>query len=53
MSSDTEATLLYDLPVEGLGELRVVEPFTVADGGIVRPREVHDTADVRAARMPA
>src|SRR5579859_5511721 len=35
MSVGNEAMLLYDMQVEGLGELRVVEHFTIADGKIV------------------
>jgi SnoaL-like domain len=53
MSSDDEAILLYDILVEGLGELRVVEHFTVADGKIIRLRQIHDTAGVRAAGLAA
>jgi hypothetical protein len=53
MSSEDEAMLLYDMQVEGLGELRVVEHFTVADGKIVRLRQIHDTAAVRAAGLAA
>jgi len=53
MSAGDEAMLLYDLQVEGLGDLRVVEHFTVADGTIVRLRQIHDTAPVRAAGMAA
>jgi len=43
-----EAMLLYDLHAEPLGRLRVAEHFTVADGLIVRLRQIHDTAPVRA-----
>jgi hypothetical protein len=53
MSAGDEAMLLYDLQVKRLGALRVVEHFTVADGKIVRLRQVHDTAAVRAAGMAA
>ena len=48
MSDGDEAMLLYDLQVERLGPLRVVEHFTVAHGRIVRLRQIHDTAPVRA-----
>ena len=51
MSCGEEAMLLYDMRVKGLGELRVVEHFTVAGGQIVRLRQVHDTAAVRAAAI--
>ena len=51
MSSGDEAMLLYDMDIEKLGRLRVVEHFTVADGRIVRLRQIHDTAAVRAAGM--
>jgi ketosteroid isomerase-like protein len=52
MSSGDEAMQLYDLQVDGLGALRVVEHLTVSDGRIVRVRHVHDTASLRAA-VPA
>jgi ketosteroid isomerase-like protein len=48
-----EAMLLYDMEVDGLGEMRVAEHFTVADGRIVRVRQVHDTAALRAAGFAA
>jgi len=44
-----EAMLLYDMDVKGLGTLRVAEHFTVVGGQIVRLRQIHDTAAVRAA----
>ncbi len=44
-----EAMILYDMDVNGIGEIRVAEHFTVADGQIVRIRQVHDTAALRAA----
>jgi len=43
-----EAMLLYDMEVDGLGELRVAEHFTVKDGKIARIRQIHDTAALRA-----
>jgi ketosteroid isomerase-like protein len=49
MSKGDEAMLLYDMRVEELGTLRVVEHFTVADGKITRLRQIHDTATIRAA----
>ena len=48
-----EALLLYDLPVEHVGVMRVAEDFTVADAVITRIRHVHDTADLRAAGFAA
>jgi hypothetical protein len=48
LSAGNEAILLYDMQVEQLGPLRVVEHFTVADGRITRLRQIHDTAAVRA-----
>jgi hypothetical protein len=48
MSAGDEAMQLYDIEVEGLGTLRVVEHFTVADGMITRLRQIHDTAALRA-----
>jgi hypothetical protein len=53
MSAGREAMLLYDMRVEGLGDLRVAEHFTVAGGKIVRLRQIHDTAAVRAAGLGA
>jgi uncharacterized protein YndB with AHSA1/START domain len=41
--------ILYDMDVQGLGTMRVVEHFTVSDGKIVRLRQIHDTAALRAA----
>ena len=49
MSAGDEAMLLYDMHVQQLGTLRVVEHFTVSDGKIARLRQVHDTAPIRAA----
>jgi hypothetical protein len=51
MGHDNEAMLLYDMQADGLGQLRVAEHFTVADGKIVRLRQIHDTAPVRAAGL--
>jgi ketosteroid isomerase-like protein len=51
LASDDEAMLLYDMNVTGLGALRVVEHFTVKNGRIVRLRQIHDTAAIRAAGM--
>jgi uncharacterized protein YciI/ketosteroid isomerase-like protein len=48
-SAGDEAMLLYDMEVQGLGELRVAEHFTVTEGKIVRLRQIHDTAPIRAA----
>ena len=47
MSAGYEAMLLYDMDIEGLGDFRVAEHFTVRDGRIVRIRQVHDTAALR------
>ena len=49
LAQGDEAMLLYDMQVQGLGEMRVVEHFTVADGRIVRLRQIHDTARLRDA----
>lgn len=46
---DGEGMLLYDMDVRGLGTLRVAEHFTVENGKIIRIRQVHDTATLRAA----
>jgi hypothetical protein len=51
LANDNEAMLLYDMHVTGLGPLRVAEHFTLADGKIVRLRQIHDTAPVRAAGL--
>jgi ketosteroid isomerase-like protein len=48
-ASETEAMLLYDMNVEGLGTLRVAEHFTVDAGRITRIRQIHDTHAIRAA----
>jgi SnoaL-like domain len=49
MAQDDQAMLLYDMEVRGLGRLRVAEHFTVSAGKIVRLRQIHDTAAIRAA----
>jgi len=49
LGGPAEAMLLYDMDVNGLGPMRVAEHFTVSDGRIVRVRQVHDTAALRAA----
>jgi hypothetical protein len=51
MSEANEAMLLYDLKADPVGTLRVAEHFTVAAGKIIRIRQVHDTAAVRAAGL--
>jgi SnoaL-like domain len=51
MGHDNDAMLLYDMQADGLGQLRVAEHFTVADGKIVKLRQIHDTAPVRAAGL--
>jgi hypothetical protein len=51
MSGRDDAMMLYDLQVEGIGPLRVVEHYTVADGKITRIRQILDTAAVQAAGM--
>jgi ketosteroid isomerase-like protein/uncharacterized protein YndB with AHSA1/START domain len=47
MSAGDEAMLLYDMDVEGLGDFRVAEHFTVREGRIARIRQIHDTSGVR------
>ena len=49
LGDDEEAMQLYDMQVAGLGTMRIAEHFTVRDGKIVRLRQVHDTASLRAA----
>ena len=51
MSDGDQAMLLYDLAAGPVGTLRVAEHFTVADGKIVRLRQIHDTAPIRAAGL--
>ena len=51
ISAGDEAMLLYDMEADRLGTLRVVEHFTVADGRIVRLRQIHDTAALRSAAV--
>ena len=51
MSDGDEGMLLYDLTAGPVGTLRVAEHFTVADGKIIRIRQIHDTAPVRAAGL--
>ena len=53
LAADDEAMLLYDMQVQQLGTMRVVEHFTVADGQITRLRQIHDTAAIRAAAPTA
>jgi uncharacterized protein YndB with AHSA1/START domain len=52
MDADDQAMILYDLDVRGLGTMRIVEHFTVADGKITRIRHIHDTAALRQAEGP-
>ena len=49
LAGDNEAMLLYDMDVRGVGSLPVVEHFTIRRGAIVRLRQIHDTAPIRAA----
>jgi hypothetical protein len=51
MGAEKEAMLLYDLDADLVGSLRVVEHFTIEAGRIVRLRQIHDTAPVRAAGL--
>jgi hypothetical protein len=51
LANDNEAMLLYDTEINGLGQLRVAEHFTVTEDKIVRLRQIHDTAPVRAAGL--
>lgn len=51
LGDDEEAMQLYDMRVAGVGSMRVAEHFTVRDGKIVRLRQIHDTAHVRAAGL--
>src|SRR5262249_33099934 len=40
MSDADQAMQLYDMQVEGLGAMRIVEHFTVAEGQIIRLRQI-------------
>jgi uncharacterized protein YndB with AHSA1/START domain/limonene-1,2-epoxide hydrolase len=51
LADGDDAMILYDMDVRGLGAIRVVEHFTIADGKIVRLRQIHDTAQIRAAGL--
>ena len=51
MTGRDEAMRLYDLQIEGLGELRVFELSTVAEGKIKHVQQVYDTVEVRKAGM--
>jgi SnoaL-like protein len=51
LGNGSEAILLYDMQVSPLGTIRIAEHFTVRDGRIVRIRQIHDTAGIRAAGM--
>ncbi len=51
MANHDEAMILYDMQAGPLGQLRVAEHFTLADGKIVKLRQIHDTAPVRAAGL--
>lgn len=48
-SNDGEVLLLYDMEIKPIGDIRIAEHFTVADGRITRIRHIHDTASLRAA----
>jgi hypothetical protein len=49
LAKENEAMLLYDMEVDRVGKLRVAEHFRVIDGKITRIRQIHDTAQLRAA----
>jgi ketosteroid isomerase-like protein len=51
MANDDQAMILYDMQVTQLGQLRVAEHFTVENGKILKLRQIHDTAPVRAAGL--
>jgi hypothetical protein len=53
LAGDGEAMLLYDATVAGLGQMRVVEHFTLNRGRIVRLRQIHDTVAIRTAGLGA
>jgi hypothetical protein len=49
LGEGNEAMLLYDVDVNGLGQMRIAEHFTLAEGRIMRIRQIHDTAALRSA----
>jgi uncharacterized protein YndB with AHSA1/START domain len=51
LAGGDEAMILYDMDVRGLGAIRIVEHFTIANGKIVRLRQIHDTAPMRAGGL--
>lgn len=51
MATNDQAMMLYDVRIEGLAPLRMVEHFTVSDGKIVRVRQIHDTATLQKSRF--
>lgn len=53
LGGEGEAMQLYDMHVAGLGPMRIAEHFTVREGRIVRLRQIHDTAALRAAGFGA
>jgi hypothetical protein len=53
LAGEGEAMLLYDAAIAGLGQLRIVEHFTLNGGRIVCLRQIHDTAAIRAAGLGA
>jgi hypothetical protein len=53
LAGENEAVLLYDATIAGLGQLRIVEHFTLEGGHIVRLRQIHDTVAIRAAGLGA
>lgn len=53
LAGEGEAMLLYDATVAGLGQMRIVEHFTLNSGRIVRLRQIHDTVAIRDAGLGA
>ena len=49
LGEGNEAMLLYDVDVNGLGQMRIAEHFTLAEGRIMRIRQIHDTGALRSA----
>jgi len=49
LSNKDEAILLYDMQIPSMGNLRIVEHFTITNGKIVQIRHIHDTAPFREA----
>ena len=48
-ANEDQAVILYDMDVEGLGQVRMAENFFVKSGLINKIRQIHDTHEIRKA----